>query len=84
MRWGRFHVRAGKCGASSGDENDHRENYRGGGVAHGWNWIVLCHCLARSYNLSEATVKVHLKAILRKIKAHNRTQAAILAIQHGY
>src|SRR5262249_33038175 len=39
--------------------------------------------IARIYNLSEATVKVHLKAILRKIKAHNRTQAAIWAIQHG-
>jgi two-component system, NarL family, nitrate/nitrite response regulator NarL len=34
--------------------------------------------------LSEATVKVHLKAILRKIKVHNRTQAAIWAIQHGF
>ena len=40
--------------------------------------------IARLYNLSEATVKVHLKAILRKIKVHNRTQAAIGAIQHGY
>jgi two-component system, NarL family, nitrate/nitrite response regulator NarL len=40
--------------------------------------------IARLHNLSEATVKVHLKAILRKIKAHNRTQAAIWAIQHGF
>jgi two-component system, NarL family, nitrate/nitrite response regulator NarL len=40
--------------------------------------------IARYYNLSEATVKVHLKAILRKIKAHNRTQAAIWAIGHGF
>jgi two-component system nitrate/nitrite response regulator NarL len=40
--------------------------------------------IARIYNLSEATVKVHLKAILRKIKAHNRTQAAIWAIGHGF
>jgi two-component system nitrate/nitrite response regulator NarL len=40
--------------------------------------------IARSLNLSKATVKVHLKAILRKIKAHNRTQAGIWAIQHGY
>jgi DNA-binding NarL/FixJ family response regulator len=38
--------------------------------------------IARLYNLSEATVKVHLKAILRKTKAHNRTQAAIWAIKH--
>jgi two-component system, NarL family, nitrate/nitrite response regulator NarL len=40
--------------------------------------------IARLYNLSEATVKVHLKAILRKTKAHNRTQAAIWAIQSGF
>lgn len=30
--------------------------------------------IARLYNLSEATVKVHLKAILRKINAQNRTR----------
>jgi two-component system nitrate/nitrite response regulator NarL len=29
--------------------------------------------------LSEATVKVHLKAILRKLNVQNRTQAAIWA-----
>jgi two-component system, NarL family, nitrate/nitrite response regulator NarL len=40
--------------------------------------------IARLHHLSEATVKVHLKAILRKTKAHNRTQAAIWAIQHGF
>lgn len=40
--------------------------------------------IARLYNLSEATIKVHLKAILRKTKTHNRTQAAIWAIQHGF
>ena len=34
--------------------------------------------------ISEATVKVHLKAILRKIQAQNRTQAAIWAIEHGF
>jgi two-component system nitrate/nitrite response regulator NarL len=40
--------------------------------------------IARLHNLSEATVKVHLKAILRKIKVHNRTQAAIWAIENGF
>jgi two-component system nitrate/nitrite response regulator NarL len=40
--------------------------------------------IARLHHLSEATVKVHLKAILRKTKLHNRTQAAIWAIQHGF
>ncbi len=40
--------------------------------------------IARLYNLSEATVKVHLKAILRKTRAQNRTQAAIWAIRQGF
>jgi DNA-binding CsgD family transcriptional regulator len=40
--------------------------------------------IARLYNLSEATVKVHLKAILFKTKTQNRTQAAIWAIQRGF
>ena len=40
--------------------------------------------IARLHHLSEATVKVHLKAILRKTKLHNRTQAAIWAIEHGF
>jgi two-component system nitrate/nitrite response regulator NarL len=39
--------------------------------------------IARLHNLSEATVKVHLKAVLRKISVHNRTQAAVWAINHG-
>jgi DNA-binding CsgD family transcriptional regulator len=34
-------------------------------------------CIARKIDIAEATVKVHLKAILRKIRVHNRTQAAI-------
>jgi two-component system, NarL family, nitrate/nitrite response regulator NarL len=33
--------------------------------------------IARNLNMAEATVKVHLKALLRKINARNRTQAAI-------
>jgi two-component system nitrate/nitrite response regulator NarL len=39
--------------------------------------------IARVWDISEATVKVHLKAILRKINMRNRTQAAIWAIEHG-
>jgi two-component system, NarL family, nitrate/nitrite response regulator NarL len=39
--------------------------------------------IARQYGLSEATVKVHLKAVLRKTGQHNRTQAAIWAIEHS-
>jgi two-component system nitrate/nitrite response regulator NarL len=36
--------------------------------------------IAKEINISEATVKVHVKAILRKIGASNRTQAAIWAM----
>jgi two-component system nitrate/nitrite response regulator NarL len=31
-------------------------------------------------NISEATVKVHVKALLRKMRVANRTQAAIWAL----
>jgi two-component system nitrate/nitrite response regulator NarL len=34
-------------------------------------------CIARKVGIAEATVKVHVKAILRKIRVQNRTQAAI-------
>jgi len=36
--------------------------------------------IARRYDIAEATVKVHVKAILRKIGVQNRTQAAIWAL----
>jgi len=35
-------------------------------------------------HITESTVKVHLKAILRKISVQNRTQAAIWAINNGF
>jgi two-component system nitrate/nitrite response regulator NarL len=40
--------------------------------------------IARECAITESTVKVHLKAILRKINVSNRTQAAIWAVAHGY
>jgi DNA-binding CsgD family transcriptional regulator len=51
----------------------------------------ILHCLvegdsnkaiARRMAMAEATVKVHVKAILRKIRVHNRTQAAIWAMHN--
>ncbi|GKQ49659.1 response regulator transcription factor [Bradyrhizobium sp. Ce-3] len=39
-------------------------------------------CIARKINIAEATVKVHIKAILRKIRVQNRTQAAIWGLNH--
>ncbi len=38
--------------------------------------------IARKFDITEATVKVHVKAILRKNRAKNRTQAAIWAASH--
>lgn len=39
--------------------------------------------VARQLDVSEATIKVHIKAILRKLKVANRTQAAIWAVEQG-
>lgn len=39
--------------------------------------------IARELDLSEATVKVHVKAILRKTGTANRTQAAAWALRHA-
>jgi two-component system nitrate/nitrite response regulator NarL len=38
--------------------------------------------IARECGITEATVKVHMKSILRKIRVGNRTQAAIWAMEH--
>jgi len=39
--------------------------------------------IANQLDISEGTVKVHLKSLLRKIHVKNRTQAAIWALNHG-
>lgn len=39
--------------------------------------------IARQFDICEATVKVHVKAILRKLGVENRTQAATWAVKHG-
>jgi len=39
--------------------------------------------IARKLSIAEATVKVHVKAILRKIRVKNRTQAAMWAMQNS-
>jgi two-component system nitrate/nitrite response regulator NarL len=38
--------------------------------------------IARFFSITEPTVKAHVKAILRKIGANNRTQAAIWGLNH--
>jgi two-component system nitrate/nitrite response regulator NarL len=39
--------------------------------------------IARDLAISDATVKVHVQALLRKVNVQNRTQAALWAIEHG-
>lgn len=39
--------------------------------------------ISRRLNITEATVKVHVKSILRKLQVVNRTQAAIWALSRG-
>jgi two-component system nitrate/nitrite response regulator NarL len=39
--------------------------------------------IARRLNIADATVKVHMKTLLRKVNVENRTQAAIWALNHG-
>lgn len=39
--------------------------------------------IANRLSITEATVKVHIKGVLKKIPASNRTQAAVWAIENG-
>jgi len=40
--------------------------------------------IARKLGLLESTVKAHIKVILKKLSAHNRTQAALIAADLGW
>jgi two-component system nitrate/nitrite response regulator NarL len=40
--------------------------------------------IARDLTISHETVKVHIRALLRKLKARNRTQAALWGLENGY
>jgi two-component system, NarL family, nitrate/nitrite response regulator NarL len=59
-------------------------------LSHRENCILRCivegasnKVIARKIDITEATVKVHVKAILRKVRVRNRTQAAIWAMKHA-
>jgi two-component system, NarL family, nitrate/nitrite response regulator NarL len=70
---------------------DWRQNVSAAGLSGREVEILWCLTLgmankvaSRRLTISEATVKVHVKAILRKLKVANRTQAAIWAVKHGF
>lgn len=52
---------------------------------------ILCHLaegqsnkvIARHLGISDGTVKLHVKSILRKLSVHSRVEAAVMAVEQG-
>ena len=40
--------------------------------------------IARNLGISDGTVKLHVKAVLRKLELHSRVEAAVMYIEHCY
>ncbi|MCP4993495.1 MAG: two-component system response regulator NarL, partial [Gammaproteobacteria bacterium] len=38
----------------------------------------------RNLGISDGTVKLHVKAILRKLQVHSRVEAAVIAVEHNF
>jgi two-component system nitrate/nitrite response regulator NarL len=39
--------------------------------------------IARALSITDGTVKLHVKAILRKLGVHSRVEAAVIAVEQG-
>jgi len=39
--------------------------------------------IARELDITDGTVKLHVKSILRKLNVHSRVEAAVMAVEHG-
>ena len=39
--------------------------------------------VSRALNITDGTVKLHVKSILRKLGIRSRVEAAVLAVEHG-
>lgn len=61
------------------DELTPRENEILGLLAEGQSNKVI----ARNLGISDGTVKLHVKAILRKLGVHSRVEAAVIAVEQG-
>ena len=79
-------------GAMRASQNGSHERVRVGDIALSQREIDVIRrladghsnkAIAKELSITEATVKVHLKTVLRKLGATNRTQVAIWAVQHG-
>ncbi len=40
--------------------------------------------IARNLGISDGTVKLHVKAILRKLNVHSRVEASVMAVERGF
>ena len=72
-------------------ERTQQKTARGLGLSERETQILQCliegyanKLIARRLDIAEATVKVHIKGLLRKINVSNRTQAAIWALNQSF